>query len=73
MAGKTQDRSSEPDPEDPSGEGADERKAFLVRLPGPLMADLRRWASQEVRSLNGQIEYLLREAVKARRTGGSGS
>ena len=73
MAGKTQDRSSEPEPEDLSGEGADERKAFLLRLPGPLMADLRRWASQEVRSLNGQIEYLLREAVKARRTGGSGS
>jgi hypothetical protein len=51
----------------------DERKAFLLRLPAPLLADLRGWASTEVRSLNGQIEYLLREAVKARRTGSSGS
>jgi len=31
------------------------------------MADLRSWAAQEVRSLNGQIEYLLREAIQARR------
>jgi hypothetical protein len=73
LAGRSQDRSSEPEPEEPSGEGADERKAFLLRLPAPLLADLRAWASHEVRSLNGQIEYLLREAVKARRTGSSGS
>ena len=73
MAGRTQDRSSGPDPEDSPGEDADERKAFLLRLPGPLLAELRRWASHEVRSLNGQIEYLLREAVKARRTGDPGS
>ena len=73
MAGSPRDRASAPEPEEASGEGADERKAFLLRLPAPLLADLRRWASTEVRSLNGQIEYLLREAVKGRRTGGSES
>jgi hypothetical protein len=53
-------------------EGADERKPFLLRIPAPLMADLRAWAAQEVRSLNGQIEFLLREAVRARRKGSAG-
>jgi hypothetical protein len=56
-----------------SGGGGDDRKAFLLRLPPPLLAELRAWASQDLRSLNGQIEYLLREAVRVRRKGGSGS
>ena len=43
-----------------------ERKAFLLRLPPQLMAELRTWAVQDLRSLNAQIEYLLREAVKKR-------
>jgi hypothetical protein len=30
------------------------------------MAELREWANQEVRSLNGHIEFLLREALRAR-------
>ena len=50
--------------------GGKERKAFLVRLPPELHDELRRWASQELRSLNGQIEFLLRRAVKER--GGKG-
>jgi hypothetical protein len=33
------------------------------------MSELRGWAAQEVRSLNGQIEFLLREAVRARKKG----
>ena len=45
-----------------------ERKKFLLRLPPRLHEELRAWAAQEMRSLNGQIEYLLREAVR-RRTG----
>jgi hypothetical protein len=53
-------------------EGADTKKPFLLRIPAPLMADLRAWAAQEVRSLNGQIEFLLREAVRARRKGTPG-
>ena len=44
------------------------RKTFLLRLSPELYAELRRWAEQERRSVNGQIEFLLREAVR-RRTG----
>lgn len=43
------------------------RKAFLVRLNEKLHAELKAWAEQEMRSLNGQIEWLLREAVHRRR------
>ena len=45
----------------------EERKGFLLRLPPRLLADLRRWAQHEMRSLNGQIEFLLREAVHKRK------
>lgn len=44
-----------------------ERKSFLLRLPPELMDDLNRWAADELRSLNGQIEYVLREAVRRRK------
>ena len=47
--------------------GGKERKACRVRLPPELHDELRRWASQELRSLNGQIEFLLRRAVNERR------
>ena len=43
------------------------RKGFLVRLPPSLLAELRGWANQEVRSLNGHIEFLLRDALRRRR------
>jgi len=43
-----------------------EKKTFLLRLPPDLLDRLRAWASQDLRSLNGQIEYLLREAVRKR-------
>jgi hypothetical protein len=41
-----------------------ERKAFLVRLDPALLAALQRWANDELRSLNGQIEYVLRDALR---------
>ncbi len=44
-----------------------ERKSFLLRLPPELMDELTRWAKDELRSLNAEIEYLLREAVRKRR------
>jgi hypothetical protein len=44
-----------------------ERKTFLLRLPPELWEELRRWADADLRSVNGQIEYLLREAVRRRR------
>jgi hypothetical protein len=45
-----------------------DRKAFLLRLPPDLFEELREWANQELRSLNGHLEYLLREAVKKRKS-----
>lgn len=44
-----------------------ERKPFLLRLSPDLMNDLRRWANQDLRSLNSHIEFLLRDAVARRR------
>jgi hypothetical protein len=44
-----------------------ERKAFLLRLDPVLHEALEGWAQQEMRSLNGQIEFLLKEAVIKRR------
>ncbi len=46
-----------------------ERKSFLLRIDPALWADLEAWAADELRSVNGQIEYLLKQAV-ARRRGG---
>ncbi len=48
-------------------EGARSRRAFLLRLPPDLLAELRAWANQDLRSLNAHIEYLLRDAVRRRR------
>jgi hypothetical protein len=46
-----------------------QRKAFPLRLDAKLYDDLRRWADAELRSVNGQIEFLLRRAVEERRRG----
>jgi len=40
-----------------------DRDAFLVRLDPKVLEALRRWARDELRSVNGQIEYLLRRAL----------
>ena len=40
-----------------------ERKPFLLRLDPSLYESLEHWAQQELRSVNGQIEFLLRQAV----------
>ena len=45
-------------------------KAFLLRLPPDVWAQVERLAASELRSVNGQIEYLLRESL-ARRAGSS--
>jgi hypothetical protein len=42
------------------------RKSFLLRLDPLLYDALERWAGQELRSVNAQIEFLLRRAVSAR-------
>lgn len=43
-----------------------ERKSFLLRIPEPLWQQLKRLADQELRSVNGEIEFLLRDALKRR-------
>ena len=40
-----------------------ERKSFLVRIDADLLDQLRHWADDDLRSLNGQMEYLLRRAL----------
>ena len=40
-----------------------ERKAFLLRVQPRLLEALQRWANDDLRSLNGQIEFLLRRAL----------
>ena len=43
------------------------RKAFLLRIDPGLWKELERWAADELRSVNGQIEYVLRQAVQRRK------
>lgn len=41
-----------------------ERRPFLLRIDPELYDALQRWAADELRSLNGQIEFVLRRALK---------
>jgi hypothetical protein len=41
-----------------------ERKSFLLRISPELYAALERWAADELRSVNAQIEYVLADAVR---------
>jgi hypothetical protein len=43
------------------------RKQFLLRIDPQLWAELEAWAADELRSVNGQIEYVLRDAVRRRK------
>ncbi|MBU0742502.1 toxin-antitoxin system HicB family antitoxin [bacterium] len=43
------------------------RKSFPLRIGPELYEELRRWAEQDFRSVNGQIEFILREAVRRRK------
>jgi hypothetical protein len=45
------------------------RKSFPLRLDPALYEALERWAAQELRSVNGQIEFLLRQAVNNSKRG----
>lgn len=56
-----------------------DRKPFLLRLDPALLEALQRWANDDVRSLNGQIEFLLTKALRdagrgkvSDRSGGNG-
>ncbi len=39
------------------------RNSFLLRIDPRILAALRKWAGDELRSVNGQIEYVLRRAL----------
>jgi hypothetical protein len=54
-------------PADEQQEDEGARKPFLLRLPPSLMEELRAWAAHDLRSLNGHLEFILREAVRSRR------
>lgn len=41
-----------------------EQKSFLLRIDRKTLEVLQRWAGDELRSLNGQIEWVIREALK---------
>ena len=43
------------------------RKSFLLRVDPKLWDELEAWANQELRSVNGQIEFILRDAIRRRK------
>ncbi|TAE33878.1 MAG: Arc family DNA-binding protein [Cytophagales bacterium] len=48
---------------------ASEKKAFVLRINPDTLKELERWAQEEFRSVNGQIEYVLSEALRKRKKG----
>jgi len=40
------------------------RESFLLRTDPRVLEALRRWADDELRSVNGQLDYLLRQALR---------
>jgi len=42
------------------------KKSYLLRVDPKLWDDLNAWAAHELRSVNGQIEFILRDAVRRR-------
>jgi len=45
---------------------ATEKKAFVLRIQAETLKELERWAQEELRSVNGQIEFLLNDALRKR-------
>ena len=41
-----------------------DRKSFLLRIDSGVLEGVQRWANDDLRSLNAQIEYLLRDALR---------
>jgi hypothetical protein len=41
-----------------------DRKPFLLRIDSTVLEGVQRWANDDLRSLNAQIEYLLRESLR---------
>ncbi len=45
----------------------EKKKQLLLRLSPSLWAEIQQWAEDDFRSINGQIEYLLTEAINKRK------
>ena len=43
---------------------AKDKKSFVLRINGETMSALERWAADEFRSVNGQLEYLITDALR---------
>ena len=54
-----------------------ERKPFLLRIDPQVLKSLQKWADDDLRSLNGQIEFLLRKMLvqegRLKQTGAKGA
>jgi hypothetical protein len=46
-----------------------EKKAFVLRVNPEMLKEIESWAADEFRSTNGQIEYLLQQAIKDHKKG----
>ena len=46
---------------------AETRKPFLLRIPPELWKEIEKWAADDLRSVNAQIEFILRQAISRRR------
>jgi len=46
-----------------------EKKAFILRINPEVLKEIEQWAADEFRSTNGQVEYLLQQALNARKKG----
>lgn len=46
-----------------------EKKAFILRINPDVLKEIETWAAEEFRSTNGQIEYLLQQALLDRKKG----
>lgn len=49
------------------------RKQYLLRVDPKLWAEVEKWAADELRSVNAQVEYILRDAVRRRKGGAGGA
>jgi hypothetical protein len=43
---------------------AKDKKSFVLRINGETMSAIEKWAADEFRSVNGQIEYLITDALR---------
>jgi hypothetical protein len=46
---------------------AEQRKPFLLRIPPDLLKEIEKWAADDLRSVNAQIEFVLRQAMSKRK------